>query len=197
MYCIPLGNLKEKSYNRCRVTIAFVIILIYLASFIVETIHWARRASGGPIDPLIDNLAFSLIIVTGLPYLLTFFFHGKSLVSIYLITKCLPGIKANLKMMALHFISITLLFVSTCLFLICSSLRSYYWNMHSLTKTNYYWSEMVQIFAITVQIVLTLYFFINYGDKANIATNKITRKTNSSVIKSVSTEINMLEDNLD
>jgi len=114
-FLISLDKLDEKAYSLIQRIVSGSIVGYSIAIVIGKII------TGLLSDEVVDNSTL-LTVLSGisdclplLPCILTFFFHGKSVLTIYQTTKLVPKVEANLYTMVLHLFVVYLFLLSILL----------------------------------------------------------------------------------
>ena len=103
-YCISLDSLDDRSYDRLNYGVIALILFSQIGNGILGLLIIVY-----PKDPSLGLIWYIFLILTGIPYVLPFIFHAKSVLTIYQTTKDVPNLEVNLKMMTLHMVLLLLL----------------------------------------------------------------------------------------
>ena len=106
-YLIPLEKLNERSLFVIERVVSIGIIILNFTNVVSNIVY-------GIMDQkylILHHIDQALFIAVSIQYILGLFFHGKAVITIYLVTKVIPHASVNLRTMALHFISLFLLLI--------------------------------------------------------------------------------------
>jgi len=168
MYCIPLESLNEKSYVIIRRAVSVGISVITVGALGLLSINILTSTKQDGL-----YLTFNIFLyLSPLPSLLSFFFHGKSVSTIYQTTKSIPNLQVDTGTMLKHLISLFFLLASDILIAVSLRMFSQADRKGTLKLFNVLLIDLTFIIVLTtivVQVTAMIRIFLGYGKKPSAA----------------------------